>query len=261
MSLEIIEDAGHRAADKFGVRPLTPEGLERINGIGDGGVRSSKNWCSASLSTPKPQVPSHSKFDPPDALSAYWPVGKIKKDIQLGLCFGATNVICLEGYLKRSLDMFKDLSDLEETPGSLVKTGVLSHTSTGPAGARKQKWEDPRTSQDTHVPAFHVWSNFEIADLDFWRGEAYTKSFDYFDAKGGFYYERWADNTVRSIVVALFARKRPDGIYLLLPPPICDASIIIAALLRQYRLPTRTLLILSTGCYAQRGQVRVRYGR
>ncbi|KAJ6497919.1 hypothetical protein DFH09DRAFT_1103322 [Mycena vulgaris] len=38
--VKIFEDAGHRAADKFGVRPLTSEGLERINGIGDGGVRS-----------------------------------------------------------------------------------------------------------------------------------------------------------------------------------------------------------------------------
>lgn len=34
-----------------------------------------------------------------------------------------------------------------------------------------------------------VWSNFEIADMDFWRGEAYTKFFEYLDSKGGFYYE------------------------------------------------------------------------
>jgi hypothetical protein len=34
-----------------------------------------------------------------------------------------------------------------------------------------------------------VWSNFEIGDLDFWRGEAYSKFFDYLDSKGGFYYE------------------------------------------------------------------------
>ncbi|KAJ6532149.1 hypothetical protein DFH09DRAFT_856543, partial [Mycena vulgaris] len=66
----------------------------------------------------------------------------------------------------------------------------------------------------------HVWSNFEIADLDFWCGEAYTKSFDYLDAKGVIPISR-ADNTVHSIAVALSARKRPDGMYLLLPPPIC----------------------------------------
>lgn len=34
-----------------------------------------------------------------------------------------------------------------------------------------------------------VWSNFEIADMDFWRGEAYSKFFDFLDARGGFYYE------------------------------------------------------------------------
>ena len=34
-----------------------------------------------------------------------------------------------------------------------------------------------------------VWSNFEIADLDFWRNEAYMKFFDYLESQGGFYYE------------------------------------------------------------------------
>ena len=34
-----------------------------------------------------------------------------------------------------------------------------------------------------------VWSNFEIANMEFWRGEAYTKFFDYLDRTGGFYYE------------------------------------------------------------------------
>ncbi|GAW07358.1 glycosyltransferase family 15 protein [Lentinula edodes] len=35
----------------------------------------------------------------------------------------------------------------------------------------------------------HFWSNFEIADMDFWRSEAYRKFFNFLDAKGGFYYE------------------------------------------------------------------------
>lgn len=52
-----------------------------------------------------------------------------------------------------------------------------------------------------------VWSNFEIGDLDFWRGEAYSKFFDYLDSKGGFYYERWGDAPVHSIGAALFAHK------------------------------------------------------
>ncbi|KIM88037.1 glycosyltransferase family 15 protein [Piloderma croceum F 1598] len=53
----------------------------------------------------------------------------------------------------------------------------------------------------------HFWSNFEIADMDFWRGEAYTAFFNYLDSLGGFYYERWGDAPVHSIAAALFAPK------------------------------------------------------
>ncbi|KAG7092470.1 hypothetical protein E1B28_008822 [Marasmius oreades] len=53
----------------------------------------------------------------------------------------------------------------------------------------------------------HFWSNFEIADMDFWRGEAYQTFFNYLDSKGGFYYERWGDAPVHSIAAALFARR------------------------------------------------------
>jgi Mannosyltransferase len=34
-----------------------------------------------------------------------------------------------------------------------------------------------------------VWSNFEIADMDFWRSPAYTAFFEHLDSTGGFYYE------------------------------------------------------------------------
>lgn len=34
-----------------------------------------------------------------------------------------------------------------------------------------------------------VWSNFEIADLDFWRSRRYQDFFNYLENKGGFYYE------------------------------------------------------------------------
>ncbi|KAF8238655.1 glycosyltransferase family 15 protein [Tricholoma matsutake] len=53
----------------------------------------------------------------------------------------------------------------------------------------------------------HFWSNFEIGDLDLWRGEAYSKFFDFLDQRGGFYYERWGDAPVHSIGAALFAKK------------------------------------------------------
>lgn len=59
----------------------------------------------------------------------------------------------------------------------------------------------------------HFWSNFEIGmftealrslllirysgDLNFWRGEAYTKFFEHLDKAGGFYYERWVSCGLR----------------------------------------------------------------
>ncbi|KAG5418103.1 KRE2 [Candida metapsilosis] len=53
----------------------------------------------------------------------------------------------------------------------------------------------------------HFWSNFEIANLNFWRGEAYRKYFEYLDSTGGFFYERWGDAPIHSIAAALFLPK------------------------------------------------------
>ena len=36
----------------------------------------------------------------------------------------------------------------------------------------------------------HYWSNFEIANMDFFRGKAYQDMVEYLDRTGGFYYER-----------------------------------------------------------------------
>ena len=51
----------------------------------------------------------------------------------------------------------------------------------------------------------HFWSNFEIGDLDFFRGEKYESYFQHLDRAGGFFYERWGDAPVHSIGVGLFA--------------------------------------------------------
>lgn len=53
----------------------------------------------------------------------------------------------------------------------------------------------------------HFWSNFEVADMDFWRGPAYSQYFDYLDRTGGFFYERWGDAPVHSIAAAFFLNK------------------------------------------------------
>ncbi|KAL9069965.1 MAG: hypothetical protein Q9157_005981 [Trypethelium eluteriae] len=50
----------------------------------------------------------------------------------------------------------------------------------------------------------HFWSNFEVADLDFFRSAAYRSYFAALDATAGFYYERWGDAAVHSLAAALF---------------------------------------------------------
>lgn len=50
----------------------------------------------------------------------------------------------------------------------------------------------------------HFWSNFEIADLEFYRSQAYEDYFNHLDRAGGFFYERWGDAPVHSIALALF---------------------------------------------------------
>ena len=50
----------------------------------------------------------------------------------------------------------------------------------------------------------HFWSNFEIADMGFWRGNAYSDFFEHLDRAGGFFYERWGDAPVHSIALGLF---------------------------------------------------------
>lgn len=36
----------------------------------------------------------------------------------------------------------------------------------------------------------HFWTNFQLADLSFFRSEAYQKYFEYLDRTGNFFYER-----------------------------------------------------------------------
>ncbi|KAG2236169.1 hypothetical protein INT48_003788 [Thamnidium elegans] len=53
----------------------------------------------------------------------------------------------------------------------------------------------------------HFWSNFEIGSLDFFRSERYLKYFNYLDAQGGFFYERWGDAPVHSLAVAMMLKQ------------------------------------------------------
>jgi mannosyltransferase len=53
----------------------------------------------------------------------------------------------------------------------------------------------------------HFWSNFEVADMEFWRSQKYEDYFNHLDRAGGFFYERWGDAPVHSIALALFEDK------------------------------------------------------
>lgn len=50
-------------------------------------------------------------------------------------------------------------------------------------------------------------SNFEIGDLNFFRGEANEKYFKYLDERGGFYYERFGDAPIHTLSTAMFLSK------------------------------------------------------
>lgn len=65
----------------------------------------------------------------------------------------------------------------------------------------------PIVESNTDYNLCHFWSNFEIGDLNFFRSERYKTFFEFLDAKGGFYYERWGDAPVHSIGVSLLLNK------------------------------------------------------
>lgn len=61
-----------------------------------------------------------------------------------------------------------------------------------------------RTNAASGYSTCHFWSNFEIADLEFWRSDKYQQYFEHLDQAGGFFYERWGDAPVHSIALGLF---------------------------------------------------------
>jgi len=62
----------------------------------------------------------------------------------------------------------------------------------------------PDHNEKSGYSTCHFWSNFEIADMNFWRSKKYREYFDHLDRAGGFFYERWGDAPVHSIALGLF---------------------------------------------------------
>ncbi|KAI8096791.1 nucleotide-diphospho-sugar transferase [Halteromyces radiatus] len=53
----------------------------------------------------------------------------------------------------------------------------------------------------------HFWSNFQVADLSFFKGTEYQDFFDYIDHSGGIFYERWGDPVIHTMAAVLYLRK------------------------------------------------------
>lgn len=53
----------------------------------------------------------------------------------------------------------------------------------------------------------HFWSNFEVADMDFFRSQKYEDYFNHLDRAGGFFYERWGDAPVHTIGLGVLEDK------------------------------------------------------
>ncbi|KAG7872513.1 hypothetical protein KL938_005337 [Ogataea parapolymorpha] len=53
----------------------------------------------------------------------------------------------------------------------------------------------------------HFWTNLELGDLDVFRSQEYNEMFEYLDRQNGFFYERWGDAPVRSLILSLILKK------------------------------------------------------
>lgn len=77
---------------------------------------------------------------------------------------------------------------LEENPGYVHKDNLLGFIS---------------DDGGNEYNLCHFWSNFEVANLNFYRSKAYLDYFNYLDKSGGFFYERWGDAPIHSIAASI----------------------------------------------------------
>lgn len=92
--------------------------------------------------------------------------------------------------------LFRHVSDWKESQRIPTATGgglwtAMMQASWLPYPFRRwMRWSPVHDRYGDVWSLCHYWSNFEIADLDFFRGRQYQGLFEYLDAKGGFYKER-----------------------------------------------------------------------
>ncbi|KAI1342304.1 glycolipid 2-alpha-mannosyltransferase [Xylariaceae sp. FL0016] len=120
--------------------------------------------------------------------------------------YGFTISLWEEGRTCPSL--FRKVADWKETTG-IPSTGLWNaniDASWFPWPLRKAL--SLFSHRDVHGDRWnlcHYWSNFEIADLDFFRSEHYQDLYRKLEHDGGFYNERWGDAAVHSLAVNMLA--------------------------------------------------------
>ncbi len=89
--------------------------------------------------------------------------------------------------LFRQMSDYKELRKIADT--QLWKATVTASWVPWPFRSL-MRWFGHRDRHGDVWSLCHYWSNFEIADLDFFRGKEYQDLFEYLEKTGGFYYER-----------------------------------------------------------------------
>ncbi|KAJ8105194.1 hypothetical protein ONZ43_g7523 [Nemania bipapillata] len=98
-----------------------------------------------------------------------------------------------------------DWKELRGVPSSTLWNAMIEASWMPFPFRRFLSWVSHRDAYGDAWSLCHYWSNFEIADMDFFRSQAYQDYFNYLDKKGGFYNERWGDAAVHSLAVAMLA--------------------------------------------------------
>lgn len=89
--------------------------------------------------------------------------------------------------------LFREISDWKET--HRIKTTELWRATMTPSWMpwpfrSMMSWFRHRDRHGDGWSLCHYWSNFEIANLEFFRGRGYQDLFEHLDQTGGFYFER-----------------------------------------------------------------------
>ncbi|KAI6247475.1 Alpha-1,2 mannosyltransferase KTR1 [Erysiphe necator] len=133
----------------------------------------------------------------------YW---RVEPSIEL-FCDIDYDVFRFMSYHKKKYSFVLSLYEYVETIPTLwesVKKFMKAHPEHISEGNSMGFLSDDGGNSYNHC---HMWSNFEIGNLDWLRSKAYLDYFESLDQDGGFFYERWGDAPIHSIAAALLLKK------------------------------------------------------